>query len=244
MPSTQTALITGVSRGLGLVVARLLLEQGWTVCGTSRTESPEWRALAAKYPRRAEWREFDLAVPAHVKRALFVEWLPLQRPLHAFVNNAAVAYDDLITNVAFAPLERMFAINVLSPVVITREVLRNMLFNTTPGAIVHVSSVSVRSGSRGLAMYAATKGALEAFSRNTAREWGARGIRSNCVVPGYMETEMTSRVASDTKDKIHRRSALRRATAVESVAATIVFLLGGDSQSITGQEIVVDAGLT
>jgi 3-oxoacyl-[acyl-carrier protein] reductase len=118
-----------------------------------------------------------------------------------------------------------------------------MVFNTVGGSIVHVSSISVRSGSKGLAMYAATKGALEAFSRNTAREWGARGIRSNCVVPGYMETEMTAGMSSERKGKLFRRTALGTATSVQSVAATIQFLLGDEAASITGQDVVVDGGM-
>ncbi len=239
----KTALVTGVSKGLGLAVARRLLAEGWVVCGTSRTETNEWKMLVAQYGERADWRQCDLANVSTVKDALFETWIPLRRPLHAFVNNAAVAYDDLITNVAIGRLETMFAVNVLSPISIAREVLRNMVFNGTNGSVVHVSSISVRSGSRGLAMYAATKGALEAFSRNTAREWGGRGIRSNCVVPGYMDTDMTAAMSAERKEKIHRRAALGNATEVESVASTIQFLLSDGASSITGQDLVVDAGL-
>jgi 3-oxoacyl-[acyl-carrier protein] reductase len=126
---------------------------------------------------------------------------------------------------------------------LTREVLRNMLFHNTPGALVHVSSITVRSGAKGLAMYAASKGALEAFSRNVAREWGARGIRSNCVVPGYMETDMTSALSSDQRARIHRRTSLQRSVDIRSVAATVTFLLSDDAASMTGQEVVVDSGM-
>lgn len=242
MNSAKTALITGVSRGLGLAVAARLLEAGWTVCGTSRSESPEWQELAARHGTRAEWRACDLAQPADVASTLFAEWLPTRRPIHAYVNNAAVAYDDLITNLHLDRLTEMFAVNVLSPMAITREVLRNMLFHVTPGAIVHVSSISVHAGAKGLAMYAATKGALEAFSKNTAREWGERSIRSNCVVAGYMPTEMTSTLTEEQRSKIHRRASLKGPTEVASVAATIEFLLSDGAASITGQNTFVDRG--
>jgi 3-oxoacyl-[acyl-carrier protein] reductase len=239
---SKTALITGVSRGLGLTVARRLLESGWIVCGISRTESAEWRTLAANHAPRAEWRACDLSVPAQMDDVLFADWLPVQRPVHAFVNNAAMAYDDLITNLRLPRLEEMFAVNVLTPIAITRQILRNMLFHSTRGGIVHVSSISVHAGSKGLAMYAATKGALEAFSKSTAREWGERGIRSNCVVAGYMPTEMTASLTDEQKEKIHQRAALKQATDPESVAATIEFLLGDSAASITGQNIFVDGG--
>ncbi len=240
--SPKTVLITGVSRGLGLAIARHLLEAGWTVYGTSRTESEAWRALAAHYPGRTEWLLCDLAKSEIVEQAVFGDWLSTRRPIHAFVNNAAVAYDDLISNLQMAPLQQMFAVNVLTPMALTRGVIRNMLLHGTAGAIVHVSSISVHAGSKGLAMYAATKGALEAFSKGTAREWGPRGIRSNCVVPGYMETEMTSTLTEEQRAKIHRRAALQKPTDVESVAATVAFLLSDDAGSITGQNYCVDGG--
>jgi 3-oxoacyl-[acyl-carrier protein] reductase len=238
----KTALVTGVSRGLGIVVARQLLAAGWSVCGVSRAESREWRDLAASHPGRTEWRAFDLSQPGQIKKKLFASWLPLRRPIHAFVNNAAVAYDELITNLRLQQVESMLAVNVLTPMVISREILRNMLFHRTPGAIVHVSSITVHTGGRGLAMYAATKGALEAFSRNTAREWGERGIRSNCVVAGYMDTAMSGKLTRDQRERIYRRTSLKTATSLESVAASIVFLLGDGAASITGQNIFVDAG--
>jgi 3-oxoacyl-[acyl-carrier protein] reductase len=242
MIPTKTALITGVSRGLGLVIAERLLAIGWVVCGTSRTESDAWRKLANRFEGRAEWRGCDLSRPAEIKDALFKDWLPTRRPVHAFVNNAAVAHDDLITNLRLPSVEEMMAVNVIAPIAITRHVLRNMIFHGTRGVVVHVSSISAHAGGKGLAMYAATKGALEAFSRGTAREWGERGIRSNCVVPGYMDTEMTAALSDTQRTKIHRRASLQRATEVESVAATVEFLLGDGARSITGQSILVDSG--
>ncbi len=239
----KTALVTGVSRGLGLAIAERLLKANWMVCGVSRTDTVEWQKLAARYVGRVEWRHCDLRNSAQLKDELFSDWLPVRRPIHAFVNNAAHAYDDLVSNVSVSRLEAMMAVNVVTPIMLTREVIRNMLFHRVPGAIVHVSSISVRAGAKGLAMYAASKGALEAFSRNVAREWGERGIRSNCVVPGYMETEMTGGLSVDQRAKIHRRTALHRSVDVESVAATVTFLIGEEASSITGQDIVVDNGM-
>jgi 3-oxoacyl-[acyl-carrier protein] reductase len=237
----KTVLITGVSRGLGLACARWLLKSGWRVCGVSRSESAEWSKLARAYPDTTEWRRWDLGRIEQIENQI-QEFLPLSRPIHALVNNAALAYDDLVTNLSRTTLEKMLAVNVVAPMMITRAVIRNMLCHEVPGSIVHVSSVSVRSGARGLAMYAASKGAIEAFSRGLAQEWGPRGIRSNCVVPGYMETEMTAGLTAEQRTRIRRRTALRRDTDVESVAATVAFLLGEGASAITGQEIVVDAG--
>jgi len=93
-----------------------------------------------------------------------------------------------------------------------------------------------------LAMYASTKGALEAFSKNTAREWGEIGIRSNCLVAGFMETEMSSTLSADQRNRIYKRTSLKKATSVDSVAETIAFLVSEKASSITAQNIHVDSG--
>jgi 3-oxoacyl-[acyl-carrier protein] reductase len=91
-------------------------------------------------------------------------------------------------------------------------------------------------------MYASTKGALEAFSKNTAREWGEKGIRSNCLVSGFMETEMSSTLTQDQKNRIYNRTALKEPTCIQSVCETIHLLLSEKVHSITGQNIFVDSG--
>jgi len=91
-------------------------------------------------------------------------------------------------------------------------------------------------------MYASTKGALEAFSKNTAREWGVRSIRSNCIVSGFMETDMSAGLTNDQKLRIYKRTSLKKATTVESVTQTALFLLSEKSESITGQNIFFDSG--
>lgn len=239
----KTALVTGVSRGLGLAVARRLLESGWFVCGTSRSLSREWSALAAQHPDRAEWRACDLGHPETIRETLFSDWIPHYRPLHGVVNNAAVAYDDLVTNADLGRFGELLAANVVAPVAIAREAIRNMLLHDTPGSLVHISSVTTRAGAPGLAMYAASKGALEAFSRNLAREWGPRGIRSNCVVPGFMDTAMTASLPAERRAQIARRTALRRPLETGAVAEAVAYLLGESAGSVTGQELVVDNGL-
>ena len=109
-------------------------------------------------------------------------------------------------------------------------------------SILHLSYISVHTGYKGLSMYASTKGSLEAFSKNTAREWGELGIRSNCLVAGFMETEMSSTLSTDQKNRIYKRTSMKRPVDVFSVAETIFFLISNEAKSITGQNIFVDNG--
>jgi 3-oxoacyl-[acyl-carrier protein] reductase len=238
---SKNILVTGVSRGLGLEIARTLIARDWMVFGTSRSKSEEVKALEANHPTRFRFKPFDISRSEELKTELFETFVG-KEPLHGFVNNAAHAYDDIISNMQLKPLREMFEVNVFSPMAATKQVIRNMLLHGTRGSIVHVSSISVHTGYKGLAMYASTKGALEAFSKNTAREWGERGIRSNALVAGFMETAMSGTIDPATRSRIFARTALKRPTELGSVAQTIAFLLSDEACSITGQAIHVDSG--
>ena len=131
-------------------------------------------------------------------------------PIHGYINNAAFAYDDIITNLNSDKLMEMYKVNVFSPMMLTKYVIRDMILNRTYGSIVHISSISAHTGYKGLAMYASTKGSLEAFSKNTSREWGKMGIRSNIVCPGFMDTNMSSSLNDEQRNKIFKRNSRQK----------------------------------
>lgn len=235
-------LVTGASRGVGLEICRTLLSEGHTVFAVSRNNSAEFKALQSKYKDTAFFRSVDLSDSTLAWKEIFKSYITNVTPLHAFVNNAAEAYDDIITNINLARLKQMFQTNVFTPFLLTKYAIRNMLVNKIEGSIIHISSISAHTGYKGLAMYASSKGALEAFSKNTAREWGEKGIRSNVVVPGFMETQMSATLDNDTKNRIYNRTSLKKPTDIVSVAQTVAFLISDKSKSITGQNLHVDSG--
>jgi len=237
----KTILLTGVSKGLGLVLLKLLLKDGNIIYGISRSDNEELNKLKKLFPDNFIHLKYDLSLTESVKE-LSKYILKNKLKFDSFVNNAAVAYDDIITNANFDKLDLMFKTNVLNPIMITKSILRNFILNNVRGSIIHISSISVHTGYKGLSMYASTKGALEAFSKNTAREWGEFGIRSNCVVAGFMETDMSDGLSSDQKNRIYKRTSLKMETDKNSVAETIKFLISDGSSSITGQNLFVDAG--
>lgn len=235
-------LVTGCSRGGGLEICKVLLGQHHTVYGIARTYSSEFKDLEKEHEGKLFFKSIDLADTANVQNNIFKDYIENRIVLNGFVNNAAMAYDDIVTNLNLKKLEAMYAVNVFTPMMITKYAIRNMLLHHTQGAIVHISSISVHTGYKGLAMYASSKGALEAFSKNTAREWGALGIRSNVIVPGFMETMMSSTLSEAQKQRIYQRTSLKQATSIRSVAETVAFLLSSEACSITGQNIHVDNG--
>ncbi len=238
----KNILITGVSNGLGFETAKLLLEQGNSLYGISRSKNNNTEELSIKYPGKFQLVKFDLGELNEIKKMWMDNFQSFNIPIHAFIDNAAIAYDDLITNMKLNKLENMFRINVFSPLLLIKLVIRNMILNKIRGNIVHISSISVHTGYKGLAMYASTKGALEAFSKNTAREWGEKGIRSNCIIAGFMETNMSASLDGEMKNRIYKRTSLKTPIDMKSVAGTVSFLISDGADMITGQNIFVDAG--
>ena len=235
-------IVTGCSRGVGLEICRVLLEAGDTVYGIARSFTDSFKELQDLYSSRLFFKSIDLSDSDDIRKVVFKDYVGNDVIIHGYVNNAAMAYDDIVTNLNLNRLRDMYAVNVFTPMMMTKYVIRNMILHHTKGCIVHISSISAHTGYKGLAMYASSKGALEAFSKDTAREWGERGIRSNVVVPGFMETAMSSSLTSEQKDRIYKRTSLKSATNVRSVAETVAFLLSEKACSITGQNIHVDNG--
>lgn len=240
--TSKNIIVTGCSRGLGLTIATSLIAKGHVVYGISRTITPEVTSLLKDHENQFYYKQYDFENTSDIQELLFKNWIKNSIPIHGYINNAAVAYDDIITNMNIDRLRNMFEVNVFSPYIMTKYAIRNMIVNRVKGSIVHLSSISVHTGYKGLAMYAGSKGALEGFSKNTAREWGEKGIRSNCLVAGFMDTDMSSTLGEEMKDRIYKRTALKTPTSLESVAEMICFLISDEAQSVTGQNIFVDSG--
>lgn len=235
-------IVTGDSRGVGREIAyQILNETDFGVIGISRTSEESADELLVKYPDRFRALSYDLANVEGVKQ-LYRDKIRKIGPIYGLVNNSAMAYDDIVSNLNIDELEMMFQVNVFSAMHLSKYAIRDMILHKTQGSIVHISSISAHTGYKGLSMYAATKGAMEAFSKNTAREWGSKGIRSNCVVPGFMETSISSTLTGEQKNRIYQRTSLKKETDIESVASTVLFLLSDKAKSITGTVVHVDNG--
>ena len=222
----KNILLTGDSKGLGENIKRKLLDSGYNVIGLSRSSSDI---------------QYDLSNVDGIKD-LYLNIIKERGPIHGYINNAAFAYDDIITNLNSDRLMDMYKVNVFSPMMLTKYVIRDMMLNKTHGSIVHISSISVHTGYKGLAMYASTKGSLEAFSKNTSREWGRKGIRSNIVCPGFMDTQMSSSLNDEQRNKIFKRNSRQKELTIEEVSSVVKFLISDESSGITGEIIHVDNG--
>ena len=164
-------------------------------------------------------------------------------PLYGLVNNAGIGTSGVLATLGDAAIEAVVRINVLSPIVLTKYVVRAMMA-TSGSRIVNIGSIVGTTGYSGLAAYSATKAAMTGFTRSLARELGPLGITVNAVAPGFVATDMTEELNAGHRERIAKRSALRRMPEPEDVAAAVVFLLSDAARNITGTVTTVDAGNT
>jgi 3-oxoacyl-[acyl-carrier protein] reductase len=140
-------------------------------------------------------------------------------------------------------IEGLIAVNLTATILITKYAMRSMLLQRT-GRIINISSIIATTGFNGLSVYAATKAALNGFTRSLAREVGKAGITVNSVAPGYMQTDMTGDLKGEKLESIKRRSPLGRLASVDDAAAAVLWLLGSDASAVTGTTVTIDAGST
>lgn len=233
-------LITGGSRGLGLAICRRLLNDGWSVVSSSRTCPSAVHDLLDQYPDRFANHSIDFSQPDSARE--LARAVGTLDGFDGFVANAAIGVAGLLTLSSDEVIQRCIQVNLLAPMMLAREVIKGMI--ERGGSVVFISSVAARTGLSGLTAYSAAKGGLQAFSRSVAREYGERKIRSNCVLPGFLDTEMSAELNTEERRRIANRTALRRLGASEEVAGLVAYLLSDEARYVTGAEFVVDGGFT
>ncbi len=239
----RRVLVSGASRGLGLAIAGRLVADGFAVTAVARTLSDGLERLIAQSPPGAvSFEPFDLAQVDAI--ADFVRRLKAEHgPCYGLVNNAGIGTSGLLTNMSQAQIEALIRLNTLSPILLTKYVVRQMLV-AGGGRVVNIASIIASTGFNGLAVYGATKASLVGFTRSLAREVGRVGVTVNAVAPGFIETELTSGVEDGGLAKIAGRSALGRLAMADDVAAAVSFLMSDGARNVTGSVMTVDAGST
>jgi 3-oxoacyl-[acyl-carrier protein] reductase len=242
----QNIIVTGGSRGLGLAMGNALAAAGYRVIALARSNTAEVSAAsraAADSGRGAiEFRPCDLSDLGQI--APLVKGLRADfGPLYGLVNNAGLGTSGLLSTMRDQEIQRLIALNTVSPILLTKYVVRTMM-SQREGRIINVSSIVASTGYSGLSVYSATKAALLGFTRSLAREVGPLGITVNAIAPGFVATEMTAELDDSQRQQIARRSALKRMPDPSDVARSVEFLLGEGGRNITGTTLTIDAGNT
>jgi 3-oxoacyl-[acyl-carrier protein] reductase len=238
----RNVVVTGASRGIGLAIAQELAAAGYNVIGVARHESDEFKNAVREVNGRLHFRAFDLseidAIPAFVKllRDKF-------GAIYGLINNAGIGTEGLLATLHNSEIEALVRLNVLSPVILTKYVVRHMMADGE-GRIVNMSSIIASTGYNGLSVYGATKAAATGFTRSLAREVGKLGITVNAIAPGFIATELTQGLTDEARARVVGRSALRRLPEACDVARMVEYLLGDGGRNITGSVLTIDAGNT
>jgi 3-oxoacyl-[acyl-carrier protein] reductase len=242
----HNVVVTGGSRGIGLGIVRKLACAGYRIITVARSESAEFCEARTEIerlnPGSLIFYPLDLAEVESIP-GFMSQVRKDYGPIYGLVNNAGTSHEGTLAMMPTSQIERLVRVNTLSPIILTKFAIRGMM-SDGGGRIVNVSSIVAFTGYSGLAVYGATKSSLIGFTRSLAREVGRAGINVNSVAPGFVDTQLTQGLDSEQRERIIRRSALRRLTEIDDVANAVEFLLSDKAKNITGTVITVDAGST
>ena len=230
--TARTVLVTGGSRGIGLATARALAADGHRVAVTYRGSTPPEGLLGVRCDVTS-YDEIDAA---------FTEVEAALGPVEVVVSNAGITDDQLLLRMTEQSFSRVLDTNLTGAFRVAKRASRPML-KARWGRLIFVSSVVGLGGAAGQANYAASKAGLVGLARSLAREYGGRGITSNIVSPGWVETDMTADLPQARRDELVAQVPLGRTAAPEEVAGVIAFLASDASSYVTGAVLPVDGGL-
>jgi beta-ketoacyl ACP reductase len=232
MGTARSVLVTGGNRGIGLATAQHLAAAGHRVAVTHRGSGAPDGLLAVKC---------DVTDTEQVEQA-FAEVELAHGPIEVLVSNAGITDDGLLLRTDEASFANVLDTNLTAAFRVAKRASKSML-RARWGRLVFVSSVVGLSGGAGQASYAASKAGLVGFSRSLARELGSRGITSNVVAPGFVDTDMTADLSDARKAEIRAAVPLGRTATPDEVAAVIGFLATDAASYVTGAVLPVDGGL-
>lgn len=238
----KKVVVTGSSRGIGAGIASFLAEQGAEVCITyARSKDKAEKVLSELKGSNHLLLALDTSNEDSIS-TFFKEVLEKWGHIDALVNNAGITRDQLLLRMKAADFDDVYSTNLKGTFLCTRAVAKPMM-KARKGSIVNITSVIGSIGNPGQSNYAASKAGTEAFSKSVAKEMGSRGIRVNCVAPGFIQTEMTDVLDDKQISTLTEQLPLARLGTTEDIASAVAFLISDASSYVTGQTLHINGGM-
>ena len=234
----KSVLITGVSRGIGLSIAKEFIQNDYFVFGTSRSKFDLSKALESNNCKHLIVDVNDRGSIASIMKDIPGE----NNTLDCLVNNAGITADQLFIRMKDSEWDDVINTNLTGIFNITKPVSKMMLKQKS-GSIINISSVSGLMGNVGQVNYSSSKSALLGFTKSLAKELAPRGINVNCICPGFIESDMTNELTSDQRDQALNQIPLGNFGSDTDIAKLTLFLSSNNAKYITGQSISVDGGM-
>jgi 3-oxoacyl-[acyl-carrier protein] reductase len=232
MSAERVVLVTGGNRGIGRAIAERFVRDGYSVAVTARSgEGP-----AGTLTVRAD------VTDAGAVDAAFTEVEQKLGPVEILVANAGITKDTLLMRMSEDDFDSVISTNLGGTFRVVKRASKGML-RARFGRVVLISSVVGLYGSAGQVNYAASKSALVGFARSLTRELGGRGITTNVVAPGFIETDMTAELPEETQKQYKANIPAGRFATPDEVAGVVTWIAGDDAAYISGAVIPVDGGL-
>lgn len=244
MLENKVAIVTGGSRGIGQAIAIRLASAGADVIifyTSNQSAAEETVAKIQEAGRKGIALQVDVASSEHVDRAM-KEVLASFGRIDILVNNAGVTRDNLLVRMKEEDWDHVIDVNLKGVFLCTKAVARPMMKQRC-GRIINISSVVGVSGNPGQANYVAAKAGVIGLTKSNAKELSGKGITVNAIAPGFIETDMTSVLDQETRDKLLNEIPLGRFGAPNDIAEAVTFLASDAAGYITGQTIHVDGGM-
>jgi 3-oxoacyl-[acyl-carrier protein] reductase len=240
----KTALITGANRGIGKAIALVFADSGADVAFSDLTYNEDASALEKEIASkgvRGKGYASD-ASSFEGSQVLVNEVIKDFGKLDILINNAGITRDNLLLRMTEQDWDMVININLKSMFNLTKAVMKDMIKQRS-GVIINMSSVVGIEGNGGQSNYAASKAGIIGFTKSVAQELGSRNIRCNAIAPGFIDTEMTSRLPEDYRKNWIDDIPLKRPGTPGDVANVAVFLASDLSSYVNGQVISVCGGM-
>ena len=233
-------ILTGATGGIGGSILDCLSKQGANILATG-TNDDKLKKINEKY-ENVKVEKFN--IESHDKIEDFVDKCSqiLGNKIDILINNAGIARDNLSIRMKEEEWKNVIDINLTSTFLLSKYSIKKMLKNKK-GKIINITSVVGHTGNIGQSNYAASKSGVIAMSKSLALEYGKKNIKVNCVSPGFINTEMTSKINEEYKTALKSKITLERFGEPDDVANTVVFLSSNLSDYITGETIHVNGGM-